>query len=99
MENYNSWILGEPFENEMFIPIGSYYIFENDKLNVLDTDAVSSQVQDVVLREPITHMKSVEDIKEGHSMSNYLEMVVKMNKVRPSDNIKEVKQCHFSIAV
>ena len=77
----------------MFIPIGSYYIFENDKLNVLDTDAVSSQVQDVVLREPITHMKSVEDIKEGHSMSNYLEVVVKMNKVRPSDNIKEVKQC------
>ena len=76
----------------MFIPIGSYYVIDDEKVNILDTDDVSSQVQDTILQEPIRNVKSIEDIKTGHSMQNYLEDVMKTNnfeQFEPRDPIKE----------
>ena len=72
----------------MFIPIGSYYVIDDEKVNILDTDDVSSQVQDAILQEPIRNVKSIEDIKTGHSMQNYLEDVMKTNKL---------EQFHYSL--
>ena len=79
----------------MFVPIGSYYLVNNEEINILDTDNVSSQVQDVILREPIRNVKSIDDIKKGHSMLNYLEDVIKTNKLEQFEERDPIKETRF----
>ena len=79
----------------MFVPIGSYYLIDNEKINILDTDDVSSQVQDVILREPIRSVKLIDDIKKGHSMSNYLEDVITTNKLEQFEERDAIKEEKF----
>ena len=76
----------------MFIPIGSYYVFDDENIITLDTNEVTSTVQDAILTQPIRNMKSIEDIKEGHSMLNYLEAVInnsRLEQFEPRDSIIE----------
>ena len=70
----------------MFIPIGSYYLIENDIINLLDPSDVSAQVQNVILREPIRKVRSIEEIKHGHSIADYLDDIINRNKLEPHED-------------
>ena len=79
----------------MFVPIGSYYVIEDDRINVLDTSDVSSQVQDVILSHPLSNMESIEEIRNGHSMPKYLDSVMNINKLGPLGQPGSVKEETF----
>ena len=63
--------LGKPYSNEMFLPIGNYILLENGSSSFLDPVSVSTQVQELVLKEPFRHVKSLNEIKDGHKIASY----------------------------
>ena len=79
----------------MFVPIGSYYLIEEEKINRLDTEDVSAQVQDVVLKEPISNVRSIEEIKKGHDIHRYLDEIIKQMRLDPFES-KSISQSERS---
>ena len=55
----------------MFVPIGNFILLEDGSTSVLNTDHVSPQVQELVLKQPIQKVKSLSAIKDGHSVDSY----------------------------
>ena len=71
------FILGESLPDDMFVPIGNYYVLEKDTFSLLDIENLSTQVVDLVLKEPLRGIKSVQDIRDGHAMLGYLDALSK----------------------
>ena len=55
----------------MYVPIGSYILLENGAINILDTERITPQLRDFILKDPITKVKTLRDIKEGHKIAAY----------------------------
>ena len=47
-------------------------MLEKDSFSFLDADNVSTQVTDLVLKEPIRKVTSLQEIHDGHTISNYV---------------------------
>ena len=64
------------------MPIGNYILLENDSSSSLDSKALSSQVQESLLKEPFRRINCVSDIKDGHSIDSYCKSLYKLTNIQ-----------------
>ena len=63
--------IGEDFAACDFVPIGSFYMLENEKVSLLDSTTTTEQLQLLVLKDPIRRADNLSMIKTGHSLGGY----------------------------
>ena len=63
--------------DKIFIPIGNYILLENDNFSILDERSLTTQAVGYMLKNPMVHVTSIKDIKEGHSITNYVKFLTK----------------------
>ena len=65
------------------MPIGNYILLENGSSSVLDPVSVSTQVQELVLKDPFRNVKSLAEIKDGHKIASYGKTLISTNLLCP----------------
>ena len=68
---------GDVLPDKIFIPIGNYILLENDNFSILDERSLTTQAVGYMLKNPMVHVTSIKDIKEGHSITNYVKFLTK----------------------
>ena len=64
--------IGEEFSAFDLLPVGNFVMLEgNNKRSFLESGTTSSQVQLLVLKNPIERIKTLSDILRGHSLEDY----------------------------
>jgi len=65
--------LGREYKDDEFVPIGNYMLHGEKNPSVLDRKSLSQQIIELVLKNPIQKLKTIAEIKEGHSIKSYCE--------------------------
>jgi len=81
--------IGQKYEDDMFVPIGTYILLENGSTSVLDRKNLSQQVIELILKEPIKKIKTWDKVKDGHSMSSYMNILSHDLKKSPETSVLE----------
>ena len=63
-------VTGKNFSDEEYIPIGNFFILEDDKLSPLTSETTTANVQEQVLKEPLRRT-AIDDIRKGHAIDDY----------------------------
>ena len=79
---FDNFTLGREYNEDMFVTIGNYILLENNSVSSLDVKALSSQVQESLLKEPFKRIKSVSDIKDGHSIDSYCKSLYNLTNIQ-----------------
>ena len=93
-------ILGKDYSLEEYIPIGNFYIMENDKISPILAGNSTPNLQELVLKDAILRTSSLGDIKKGHNLNNYycasLRLVNKLKTVVKKEIQQQKLSCSLS---
>ena len=77
--------LGTDFSDEEYLPIGNFFVLENNNVSSLPSSSTTPQLQEVILKEPARRinasMQMVDDMKKAHSIGGYCSKLTLINKL------------------
>ena len=84
---------GKPFSDEEYVPIGNFYVMEDEKISPLSSDTTTANVQELVLKEPLVKT-GIDNIKKGHMLVDYSAKLMNAFKQHgfPRKDHREVQQ-------
>ena len=90
-------ILGKEYSLEEYVPIGNFYIMENDKISPILAGKSTTNLQELVLKDAILRTSSLGDIKKGHNLNNYYCANLRLDNKLKTVVKKEIHQKNYLV--
>ena len=89
-------VSGQDYSPHEYVPIGNFYIIEKDKVSLIASGSTTTQIQELVLKDPIRRSNTPDEIRKGHDLKDSYYASVKMfNKVELGTKRKLIQTNHL----